>query len=62
MVRGAWSSAMLFAPCFLFSSISRAKGHKEETILSWLRQAAFHAAQVEDVLMAKFGYQFKVQC
>jgi hypothetical protein len=30
------------------------QGHKEDTILSWLRQAASHAAQVEDVLMAKF--------
>ena len=30
------------------------KGHKEETILTWLREAAQHAAQVEEVLMADF--------
>jgi transposase-like protein len=44
----------LLAEGVRISSISRAKGHKEDTILSWLRQAASHAAQVEDVLMAKF--------
>jgi len=36
------------------SSLSRAKGHKEDTILAWLRQAARHAEQVEDVLMAEY--------
>jgi transposase-like protein len=36
------------------SSLSRAKGHKEDTILAWLREAAHHADQVEDVLMADF--------
>ena len=36
------------------SSLSRVKGHKEETILSWLREAAEHAAQVEEVLLANF--------
>jgi transposase-like protein len=36
------------------SSLSRAKGHKEDTILAWLREAAQHADQVEDVLMADF--------
>ena len=36
------------------SSLSRAKGHKEDTILAWLREAAYHADQVEDVLMADF--------
>jgi len=30
------------------------KGHKEETILTWLSEAAQHAAQVEEVLMADF--------
>jgi transposase-like protein len=33
------------------SSISRVKGFKEDTILSWLREAAEHAEQVEAVLM-----------
>jgi transposase-like protein len=36
------------------SSLARAKGHKEDTILAWLREAAHHADQVEDVLMADF--------
>lgn len=36
------------------SSLSRVKGHKEDTILAWLRQAARHAEQIEDVLMAEF--------
>ena len=36
------------------SSLARAKGIKEDTILAWLRQAAHHAAALEDVLMAVF--------
>lgn len=36
------------------SSVSRVKGHKEDTILSWLRQAATHAQEVEEVLMADY--------
>jgi transposase-like protein len=36
------------------SSLSRAKGHKEDTILAWLRAAAQHASQVEEVLTADF--------
>lgn len=36
------------------SSLSRAKGFQGDTILAWLRQAAQHAEQVEEVLMAKF--------
>ena len=36
------------------SSLSRAKGFKEDTILAWLRQAAQHAHQVEEVLLAEF--------
>ena len=39
------------------SSLSRVKGHKEETILNWLREAAHHAEQIEEVLMAKFRIQ-----
>jgi transposase-like protein len=35
-------------------SLSRVKGHKEDTILKWLREAAYHAEQIEEVLMAKF--------
>lgn len=36
------------------SSISRVKGFKEDTILSWLREASNHAAQVEAVLMNRY--------
>lgn len=36
------------------STLSRVKGHKEDTILQWLREAAQHAEQVESVLMAEF--------
>ena len=36
------------------SSVSRVKGHKEDTIVQGLRQAAQHAAQLEAVLMAEF--------
>jgi transposase-like protein len=36
------------------SSLSRAKRHKEDTILAWLREAAQHAEQLEAVLMKDF--------
>jgi transposase-like protein len=36
------------------SSLTRAKGFKEDTILEWLREAAAHADQVEGVLMRDF--------
>jgi transposase-like protein len=36
------------------SSLSRAKGFKEDTILEWLREAAQHAEHLEDVLMRDF--------
>jgi len=36
------------------SSLTRVKGHKEDTILSWLREAAQHAEALEDVLMKDF--------
>lgn len=35
-------------------SISRAKGHKEDTILDRLRDAAGHAEQFEEALMARY--------
>jgi transposase-like protein len=37
------------------SSISRAKGIKEDTILSFLREAAHHAEQIEAILL--YDYQ-----
>jgi transposase-like protein len=36
------------------SSLSRVKGHKEDTILSWLRDAGEHAQAVEEVLMKDY--------
>jgi transposase-like protein len=36
------------------SSLSRAKGIKEDTILQWLREAAQHAEAVSDALMANY--------
>jgi transposase-like protein len=36
------------------SSLSRVKEHKEDTILAWLREAAQHAEQVDEVLMANY--------
>jgi hypothetical protein len=39
------------------SSSSWVKGHKEDTILKWLREAAQQGEQVNEVLMAKFKVQ-----
>src|SRR5574342_192852 len=36
------------------SSLSRVKGFKEDTILEWLREAAQHAEQLKEALMAEF--------
>ena len=36
------------------SSLSRVKGHKEDTILGWLRDAGEHAQAVEEVLMKDY--------
>jgi transposase-like protein len=36
------------------SSLSRVKGHKEDTILAWLREAEQHAEAVEEVLMRDY--------
>lgn len=36
------------------SSLTRAKGFKEDTILTWLREAAQHAEQLEGALMKDF--------
>lgn len=39
------------------STLSRVKGHKEDTILQWLREAAEHIEPIEEVLMS--DYQVK---
>lgn len=36
------------------SSLARVKGHKEDTILGWLRAAAEHAEEIEEILMAEY--------
>jgi len=36
------------------SSLARVKGHKEDTILGWLREAAKHGKVVEAILMKEF--------
>jgi len=45
---------VLLAEGSRISSLTRAKGHKEDTILAWLREAAQHAEQLEGVLMKNF--------
>lgn len=45
---------VLLAEGSRISSVSRAKGFKEDTILAWLREAAQHAEALEDVLLANF--------
>jgi transposase-like protein len=44
----------LLAEGVRISSLSRAKGFKEDTILRWLREAASHAEAVEEVLLADY--------
>lgn len=36
------------------STLARVKGHKEDTILAWLREAAHHVAQIEALLLANY--------
>jgi len=43
----------LLAEVTRISSLTRVKGYKEDTILSWLREAAQHAEELEDVLMKR---------
>ena len=38
----------------LFSSLTRVKGIKEDTILSWMREAAQHSEIVKDALLKDF--------
>ena len=44
----------LLAEGVRISSLSRAKGFKEDTILRWLREAASHSQALEEVLMADY--------
>ena len=36
------------------STLTRVKGHKEDTILEWLREAAAHVGQIEALLLANY--------
>ena len=36
------------------SSLVRTKGHKEETIITWIREAGQHAEKIEAVLLADY--------
>jgi len=36
------------------SSLTRALGYKEDTILAWLRQAARHSEELDEILMKDF--------
>jgi transposase-like protein len=36
------------------SSLARVKEHKEDTILNWLRAAAEHTEEIEEILMADY--------
>ena len=36
------------------STLARVKGHQEDTILEWLRQAAEHVGQIEAFLLANY--------
>jgi transposase-like protein len=36
------------------SSLARVKGHKEDTILDWLRTEAQHAEGIEEILLAEY--------
>ena len=36
------------------STLARVKGHKEDTIIAWIREAGQHAAEIEAVLLADY--------
>jgi transposase-like protein len=36
------------------SSLVRAKGHKEDTIIDWIREAGQHAEAIEEVLLSEY--------
>ena len=36
------------------SSLARVKGHKEDTIISWIRDAAEHAEAIEEILLEDY--------
>ncbi|MCA1837562.1 MAG: hypothetical protein LC674_01920 [Actinobacteria bacterium] len=50
-VKDILETLALLAEGVRISSLSRAKGFKADTILSWLREAAQHSEALEDVLL-----------
>jgi transposase-like protein len=36
------------------SSLARAKGHKEDTIIEWIQEAGQHAEAIEEVLLSEY--------
>jgi transposase-like protein len=53
-VKDILETLALLAEGVRISSLSRAKGFKEDTILNWLREAARHSEAVEEVLLADY--------
>ncbi len=53
-VKDILETLALLAEGVRISSLWRAKGFKEDTILSWLREAARHAEAVEEALLADY--------
>src|SRR5215211_5164209 len=53
-VKDILETLALLAEGVRISSLSRAKGFKEDTILRWLREAARHSEAVEEALMADY--------
>lgn len=53
-VKDILETLALLAEGVRISSLSRAKGYKEDTILSWLREAARHSEAVEEVLLGDY--------
>lgn len=51
---GILETLALLAEGVRIASLSRAKGFKEDTILSWLREAAKHAEAVEEALLSEY--------
>ena len=44
----------MIAEGFRISGVGRVKGHKEDTVSAWLRDAAEHSEAVEDILLSEF--------
>src|SRR5919107_1082142 len=53
-VKDILETLALVAEGVRISSLSRAKGFKEDTILRWLREAARHSEAVEDVFLEDY--------